>query len=325
MPIQITPKKSLTLFIIMTIFLLAQAVWWISFMAILVDEKVELAKKLDASPDFISTIHKEETARQIMVGMEGVVFLLVLAFGLWLVHKSIVRLQKLQHHQQNFMMAVTHELKTPLSSLNIYLDTLQSPKISETDKAAIIPKMKEDIHRLRNLVDNVLEASRYEQSRPEQKKERINLTALVSERLTDLKRAPNHKLLKLHQSLSPDVYIYGNRKSITRVLDALLGNAVKYNTNPTVIIDVTLSTSNDDILLKITDNGIGLEKKEQRAVFDRFYRVGNELTRDFDGTGLGLYLSREIIRAHGGDISVHSDGLGKGTTFTITLKKESHA
>ncbi len=318
---RVAPRHALVLFIVMLLFLIAQAVWWVVFMAQLVDEKVELAEQLGAGEEFIERIHEEEIHRQIMVGLEGVFFLVILMIGLWIIYRSIVRLHQLRFHQENFMMAVTHELKTPLSSLNLYLDSLHSTKISEEKKAAILPRMKADVRRLHKLVDNVLEAGRFDRSRLVNRKSPFNLTELIEETLALLETTVASASLHFGKNLQPEVVLHGDRESMGRALYLVLENCARYNTSETKRIRIDLSERKDQIQLDIADNGIGLERKELRAIFDRFYRVGSELVRNYEGSGLGLYLSKEIIAAHGGTIDAHSEGPNRGTTFMIRLKK----
>ena len=121
MRINPTPKTGFILFISLSVVLFIQAAWWITFMAILLDEKVDIAVQLGADEAFIDKIHHEEVSRQIMLGMEGVFFLGLVLLGAWLIYRALVKTEQLKFHQQNFLMAVTHELKTPLASIKIYL------------------------------------------------------------------------------------------------------------------------------------------------------------------------------------------------------------
>jgi len=322
MSINLTPRMALGLFIAMVVFLLAQAVWWIVFMARLVDEKVALAVELGASPEFVEVIHREEISRQIMVGLEGTFFLVLFFVGVWLIYRSLVKTEELKFHQQNFLMAVTHELKTPLASISVYTDVLKSDKISQEKKLAVIPKIREDVSRLEKLVENVLEAGRFQRSGYTIDREQIDLTKLVGERLDKFISLPLGRPLHINRNLENNIFLNGDRLALGRAIDSILENSLKYADTGSAVVDVNLSGSNQEIVLEISDNGIGIEKKDLVRVFERFYRVGNELTRKSEGTGLGLYLCREIIRAHGGKVTADSPGLGKGARFTIILKRK---
>jgi len=323
MSLNLSPRMALGLFISMVVFLLAQGVWWVVFMARLVDEKVSLAAELGASPEFVEAIHREEISRQIMVGLEGIVFLVLFFVGAWLIYRSLVKTEELKFHQQNFLMAVTHELKTPLASISVYVDALKSDKIPQEKKLEVIPKIREDVSRLEKLVENVLEAGRFQRSGYTLDRVQIDLTQLTVERLDKLVNLPLGGPLHINRNLESKIILYGDRSALGRAVDSILENSLKYADTGSAVIDVNLSSRNQEIVLEISDNGIGLEKKDLVRVFERFYRVGNELTRSSAGTGLGLYLCREIIRAHGGEVTADSAGLGRGTRFTIILKRDS--
>lgn len=320
MRINPTPKTGFILFISLSVVLFIQAAWWITFMAILLDEKVDMAAQLGADQAFVENIHQEEVSRQIMLGMEGIFFLVLVLFGAWLIYRALVKTEELKFHQQNFLMAVTHELKTPLASIKIYLDTLQSVKISEEKKAAVIPRIKADVGRLEKLVENILDAGRFERSGYHLNKAQFNLTDMVTQGLDKLQTLPIQYKLQINRDLESDISLYGDRKALARAFDAILENSLKYSDKDKIIIDAGLKQKAEKIELVVSDNGIGLSRKETSEIFNRFYRVGHEMTRGKPGSGLGLYLSREIIRAHDGKITAHSNGVGNGTTLIITLK-----
>jgi signal transduction histidine kinase len=316
----LSPRKAFALFMVMVAFLLAQAVWWVVFMARLVGEKVRMAQQLNGTPEFVEKIHQQEIARQIMVGLEGSFFIIVFALGIWLMYRALVRTEELTFHQQNFLMAVTHELKTPLASMRIYLDTLQSTKISPEKKQEIIPRLKDDANRLEKLVHNILEAGKFERHGYHLNPEQFSLSALVRERAQALDRAPLDLPKKIETDIQDGVEMTGDEPALGRALDAILENSLRYHDGRQVVVAVKLSAGNGKAIIEVSDRGIGIEKKDLARVFDRFYRVGDEMTRKASGTGLGLYLCREIIRAHGGTVRAESDGPGQGSRFTVTLK-----
>ena len=185
------PKRAIILFLFITFVLFAQSVWWITFMAILLDEKVDMAVSLGADEVFIEKMLTEEISRQMMIGMEGLFFLVLIGLGAWMIYRALVKTEELKFHQQNFLMAVTHELKTPLASMKIYLDTLQNEKIPYEKKQNIIPKIKEDTYRLEKLVENILEAGRFERSGYHLNKEKFNLSLMVNETIDNIKTKRN--------------------------------------------------------------------------------------------------------------------------------------
>jgi two-component system phosphate regulon sensor histidine kinase PhoR len=316
---RISPKTALILFLLMVLIVFAQAFWWVMFMARLVAEKLYMAEQLGASPELVDRIHKQEITRQIMVGMEGVFFLALILLGAWLIYRALVRAEELKFHQQNFLSAVTHELKTPLASIKLYLDALDSTKIAEDRKRNVIPRMREDVERLESMVENILDAGRFERSGYHLNKSSFDLSALVTARVDEIGQHPSTIPLSIERKIKPGVQWYGDEAAIGRALDAILGNCLKYHDGLAIKISVKLEVEGERIMLTIADRGIGFEPSEAQAIFDRFYRVGDEMTRSQSGTGLGLYLCREIMRAHGGTVEAYSDGPGQGAKFTITL------
>ncbi len=318
---KLAPKSALTLFIFMVVVLFAQAVWWVVFMAKLTAEKVDMARQLGGSPELVKQIHEEQFARQIMLGSEGVFFFVLILFGAWIIYRALVRSEELKFHQQNFLMAVTHELKTPLASVQIYLDTLQSPKISPEKKEQIIPRMKEDIERLERLVENVLDAGRFDRHGYHLNRAPFNLSSLVEERLAHIGKAATTVPLTIQKKIAPEISFDGDITALARAIDSILENSLKYHDGKMIALDISLVADRKSIVLTITDKGTGFAREESRRLFERFYRTGDEMTRRQSGSGLGLYLCREIVRAHGGDVTAVSEGVGKGATFTITLKQ----
>ena len=320
MPHKLSSRKALYLFTFLVIFLLAEAVWWVIFMAQLVGEKERMAQELNATPEYVEQMHKEEIRRQIMVGVEGSFFILVFAAGVWLMYRAVVRTEELKYHQQNFLMAVTHELKTPLASMRIYMDTLQSPKIPPEKKAEIIPRLKEDASRLEKLVQNILEAGKFERHGYHLNIEETDLSKLVRERAIVLDRIPTEIPKKVTSQIADGISIQADASALGRAIDTILENSLQYHDGKQIAVDVKLKRDGAGARLEISDQGIGVEKKEIGKIFDRFYRVGDEMTHKTSGTGLGLYLCREIIQAHGGKVTAHSGGAGKGTKFVVTMK-----
>jgi len=317
---RLTPRTALVLFIILALTVFAQAVWWTVFMARLVDEKVDIAEELGADPAYVARIHDQEVMRQIMVGLEGVFFLLAILGGAWLIYRALVRSEELKFHQQNFLMAVTHELKTPLASMRLYLDSLESEKVPVDKKVQVVPRMRQDVERLEAMVQNVLEAGRFERSGYAVDLKPIVLSDLVTQAVEKLRRMPSSKKIEVTDRIQPGVEIQGDAAALQRAINAVLENAVKYNDKATPRIEVSLRAADARCTLEISDNGVGIASRDLELVFDRFYQAGEELTRGGSGSGLGLYLAREIIRAHGGTITARSEGHGKGAALTVELK-----
>ena len=216
-------------------------------------------------------------------------------------------------------MAVTHELKTPLASMKLYLETMQSAKVTEDNKRKVIPKIGRDLTRLEGLVENILEAGRFSRSAVTVHKTEFDFSRLVGSTLDDFSDRARLARIRLESSIEPEIRVEGDPAVVRKSLEALLDNAAKYGPGESAQILTELKRNGQYAELSIRDQGIGLEKKELEAIFQRFYRVGNELTRTSPGSGLGLYLAREMIKANGGEIVARSEGPGQGAEFIIRL------
>ncbi len=321
MPLQLKPRATFLVFNFMVIFLIANVIWWFILMERVIDEKIEISQELGASPDVIERIYEQESSRRRMVILEGIVFFLFLLAGLWMIYRTLVKQRELRQQQENFMMAITHELKTPLASINLYVDSLLTPEIAEEEKQNILPKIKHDLYRLKRQVENVLEVARHHGLTERSSYESFDLSRLLDQRFDALKKFYANANYSLKKDIEESVRIFGDRRSIGKAIDLILENSLVHNEGRDIEITVELSLSNNIISLNIGDNGCGVDKTELSSIFDQFYRAGPELTRPSYGTGLGLYIAKEIINSHDGTISVISDGLSKGIMFTVKLKR----
>ena len=321
MPFQLKPRAAFLVFNFLVIFLIANVIWWFILMERVTDEKIQMSQELGASAEVIEQIYEQESSRRRMIIMEGIVFFLLLLAGLWMIYRTLVKQRELRQQQENFMMAITHELKTPLASINLYVDSLLTPEIAEQEKQNILPKIKHDVYRLKRQIENVLEVARYHGSTEKSSYESFDLSQLLGQRLDALKKFYANVNYKLKTDIEESVRIYGDRRSIGKAIDLILENSLVHNEGRDIEIAVELSLSNNIISLNIGDNGCGVDKDELTSIFDQFYRAGPELTRPSYGTGLGLYIAREIINSHGGTISVISEGPSRGIKFLVKLKR----
>jgi signal transduction histidine kinase len=180
--------------------------------------------------------------------------------------------------------------------------------------------MKADLNRLEKVVENILEAGRFERGQFKLNEDNFDLAELINDRIANIKKAHDTKNLQINFEQIKPIRLVGDQQALRGAIEAVIDNAIKYN-NENPVVDIALNDEGEKINLVITDNGVGLDKQEQNKIFDRFYRVGSEMNRQKAGSGLGLYLCREIIKAHGGEIDVYSAGHGKGSRFTIKLRK----
>jgi len=254
-----------------------------------------------------------------MIFGEASFFIISLVIGIWLINRGYNKEIEIAHQRRNFLLSITHELKSPIASIRLVLETflkrnLKPEQIQRFGKNAI-----KDSERLNELVNNLLFAAKLETAY-QPHLEPIQLSEMVN----DLVDAMSEKFPKVifSKNIQNEIStIEGDRVGMISVVTNLIENAVKYNFTEQTKIEVNLSEDNGKIFLDIADNGIGISDNEKKKIFERFYRVGNEDTRKTKGTGLGLYIVSQIVKAHQGKITVE-DNLPKGTVFKIVFSKK---
>lgn len=248
----------------------------------------------------------------------GTVLFLLLLGGLGLMIVLLVREVRLNERQSNFVSAVTHELKTPVASLRLYLDTLELREVPDQRRREFYHTMREDLDRLNATINNVLNAAMYT-DRPVVEPRPLDLVRLVR-RAVELTRT-RHQLAKDAVTLSApeSLTVRGDTTALETAVLNLLDNAVKYSKEKVKIeVDLALTVAGE-ARLRVRDHGIGMSRAHLRFVFNRFYRIGSEVRRSRTGTGLGLFIVKSVVKAHKGTIAAESPGADKGATFTITL------
>ncbi len=254
------------------------------------------------------------------VAAQGGFMALGVFLGLIYIYRKLNTEMELVLRQRNFIATVTHELKTPIAALQVWTETLFTRELSEEKKARVHDLMEKDLARLTELVSNLLEAARADAGSLELRLEPLDLQPW----LQGICEAMEHRLspgaLGLSIELGKDIWAMADPKALGTVMENLLSNAYKYAGEPRQTT-VTLDGDRDDVFIVVSDRGNGISSKEMPRIFQPFYRVGNELTRQVPGSGLGLFLSKEIMLRHGGDIRAASQGLGLGSSFTIRLPR----
>jgi signal transduction histidine kinase len=270
-------------------------------------------------PEVTARLESGLHRRIVMFVSEGSFFMLLILFGAYLIYRALRHSEDLKLRQQNFIQAVTHEFRTPMTSMRLYLETLKSGKVQPEKTGELYPKMLDDCDRLDRLVDNVLQASLYNQDDYRLNLAETDLAEDVNDYLNNLEPLVKRHNGELRRDLEPGLRVRTDYQSLGRAVTALVDNALKYSPTDKRQIDVTLHKDADRAELRVADHGSGIPAAERERIFERFYRVGNETTRTVKGTGLGLYLVRQIVEAHGGEVRVTSNGTGPGSVFTIKL------
>ena len=257
------------------------------------------------------------TLRWVVYFFGTVLFLLLIA-GLVLIVILLVREVRLNERQSNFVSAVTHELKTPVASLKLYLDTLRLRDLDESRRQEFYLTMEHDLERLHATINNVLNAAMYTERKVEDPQP-VDL-ARLARRAIELTRRRHQLPPEAIRYEGPEtLLLLGNAQGLETAVVNLLDNAIKYSKEK-IDVEVDLRKNGDgQAHLRVTDNGIGMTRTHLRVVFKRFYRIGSEARRSRPGTGLGLFIVRSVVKGHGGTVMADSPGPDRGSTFTITL------
>lgn len=249
----------------------------------------------------------------------GVVLFTVIITGVVLNTIFLVREIRRNEQHDAFINAVTHELKTPVASIRLYLETLQSRPVDEDKRKEFYRIMHEDSDRLLSTIEQVLQAGRIGVVAKPPTQMRLDLNALVADcvqRTRGLHRLSGEALRQLD---SAPVSVLGDPEEVRAAVSNLIENAVKYSAGQ---VDVTVETYRVDekfVQVRVRDQGPGIPKGELKQIFKRFYRVPGPLAARVKGTGLGLFIVRTVAKRHRGRVWAESEGPGHGSTFVLQL------
>jgi two-component system, OmpR family, sensor histidine kinase SenX3 len=253
----------------------------------------------------------------------GIVFFSVIIAGLVVNTIFIVREIRRNERQDSFLNAVTHELKTPITSIRLYLETLQSRPLDEAQRKDFYRVMLEDAERLLATVEQVLKAGEVRQRTDRRNWQEVNFTSVVADTL-ELARLRHHlppDTLRFGAQPPDKLLVMGNPEELRTAVFNLFDNAIKYSgKDKDIVVDVLLPNI-DTISLSVRDRGIGISPPELKRLFNRFYRVRSTAAGQVSGTGLGLFIVRSVARRYGGDAYAESAGEGLGSTFTLRLPR----
>ncbi|MBX2817049.1 MAG: HAMP domain-containing histidine kinase [Saprospiraceae bacterium] len=253
--------------------------------------------------------------QDLMIYGEAAVFILALFAGLWFINRGYLRELEATAQKRNFLLAITHELKSPLASIKLILQSLQRNAFSQEQRTKMLEDGGQEVDRLNSLVNNILLAARLDKSYHPHF-EQLSLQKIVTPILQSLSIPYPQVRIRLLGDM--DVVGFFDRDGMTTLLHNLLDNAIKYSGEESEVI-LSVNKNDDFLYIKVMDQGPGIAKDEKLKIFEQFYRAGNEDQRSTKGTGLGLYLVKKIVEVHGGSIVVE-DNKPKGTTFVVKLK-----
>jgi K+-sensing histidine kinase KdpD len=303
-------------------YILLQFIWW-QILLVKQNDKIitekqklielmstnEVQLKLD-----LNALHLKKKMQTVMIVSEGTVFLLLLLFGIYRIKLAYDKEAFLNSQQKNFFLSITHELKTPIAATKLQLQTLQKQQLDPAIQQELIANALLETERLNMLIDNVLFASRLETGEFITQKEKQNLGVFVE---SVLKRYYKNELAKgeLNYHCTSEIYQEIDVNAFPSVIINLVDNALKYSTIEKEI-NVELENKNGSTLLRVSDKGCGINNLDKTKVFNKFFRAGNEETRNTKGTGLGLYIVQDLLNKHQASIKIKNNQ-PKGSVFEI--------
>jgi Signal transduction histidine kinase len=264
--------------------------------------------------------------REVAFLVLGIVFFVLLITGLVLNTTFLVREIRRNEQHDSFINAVTHELKTPITSIRLYLETLQKHEVDEARRREFYDIMLADSDRLLHTVEQVLRAGQSGHRRRQEPPVLIDMNEMARECLELARTRYNLQAEALHFSESSNngngrANVTGDAEELRAAVLNLIDNAVKYSPQKVEVSVEVEAIDEKRVMLRVTDCGVGIPRGQLKRIFKRFYRVPGLVMRRVKGTGLGLFIVRSIIEKHGGRVFAESEGEGSGSTFTILLPR----
>lgn len=249
----------------------------------------------------------------------GVLLLGLVISGVVLNTTFLVREIRRNEQHDAFINAVTHELKTPIASIRLYLETLQARSVDENRRQEFYKIMLADSDRLLSTVEQVLRTGRMRASRRVVHFSPIDLDALIEDCMARARVVHKLQTDALQYERGPAISIQGDPDEVQAAVSNLLDNAVKYSGSNIKVVVEAAPVDGKYVSLRVRDEGAGIPKAELKRIFQRFYRIPGPLATRFKGTGLGLYIVRSVAKRHGGRVWAESEGPGRGSTFVLQL------
>lgn len=295
-------KKQANFFlIILVIYVFLQFIWW-----------GNLLIRLNGQ---IAISSHEYSRRVWMIIGEGSVFMVLLFLGIWKMRKVILKEIGLTQRQSNFLLSITHELKTPISSVKLFLQTLLKHDLPEEKKTDLLKKALDENERLSLLIDNILHASRVENKSLKAVNSDLSFNQLVSSIVDRFHKRYLHEFIQVESS--EQISVYADAFILEMILVNLLENACKY-AGIDAEITIYFYKKGANFIFGVKDQGPGIPTEERASIFEKFYRIGNEETRQKQGSGLGLFITAEFAQLQGATITC-KENIPKGTVFEVTL------
>lgn len=294
-------RKSIVVFYLLIGYILAQISWWIY-------QIIAMSKQMDDSAI-------ETQGRMRMLAGEFAVFFVLLCLGLFYIHRVFKRELELSARKKNFSLSITHELKTPITTTKLFVESLinHGPDMAQDKRSEIYHKIYLEQTRLNELIEKVLLSARMENAQISLSCEVCNITELLRDAV--LKMQVDQEI---NLDLEADLKAKVDQFYFRSIIQNLVENASKYSP-PESSIEIKLQTSGKFAVLRVIDQGIGIKADEKTAIFEMYQRLESEETKETKGTGLGLYIVKQLVKAHKGKITVEDNPTGDGSVFTVYI------
>jgi len=268
--------------------------------------------------DAIDALAQSAASRINRYTWEGGFFLLVLLGGMGVLTRTLRHDADLRRRQQNFLAAVSHEFKSPLASMRLSAETLMM-RAHDPDTQRLGQRLLDDGERLLRMVDNLLDTTRLEEGKHELKTESLSLRSVAEASATELHERALLGGIGIHVLVADDVHVHADHTTLETVLRNLMDNAIKAcAAGSGENVWVSAERIGEFVEFTVKDDGLGFPPEDAAMIFEKFYRLGDELRRSTPGTGLGLYIVRRLVELSGARITATSAGPGKGATITVT-------
>ncbi|HMN04786.1 MAG TPA: HAMP domain-containing sensor histidine kinase [Flavobacteriales bacterium] len=310
------PRTPVLLFGFLAFYILLQSAWWMWLLVSKGQDVFALQEQLLAEGLVPLVPVRLPKHMLLMVLGEGMVFLVLLLLALWITFRTLRQELALARQQRDFLMAASHELRTPIAALKLHLQTLQRPDLNPESRETLASNARHDVARLHALAEQILLASRLEEQAITPQWEEVDIAALAHAMLEEARASYGREHL-LHGEAPGALLLWTDPSLFRTVLGNLLENACKYSP-PGSSITVTLGHQQHQVQLRVTDQGAGIPEAERPLMFRKFHRGGDEATRSTKGTGLGLFIVRRLMEDLGGRIE-YRPAQPNGSTFIATF------
>jgi signal transduction histidine kinase len=298
------------------VYMIAALLWW--SVLLLKQNKIIYEQAIKIKGANAEAFSVFTTQKNMIIG-EGFVFAISLLIGFYLIYRALQREISVSKNQSNFLLSVSHELKSPLTSINLVLDTIKKRDLDKPTTNELIQTATTESKRLQDLIDSILLTSQLDFGH-QYHIEEVNLQDMMDE-LIKLYTLPTARAHISFENKVAAAVISADKAALKIALNNLIENAIKYSQG-LAQIQILIDKKGDKILLKIADQGIGISKEEKEKVFNKFYRVGDEKVRTSKGTGLGLYIVKKIVTDMHGTIVVENN-TPRGTAFILTFQNQN--